>query len=80
MLQEPAYNPMTVHINVLPRREYECAHYLLDGYTSKEIAEKLNISSRTVEVYFERLKTRFNSRNKLQLVRHLMENVFLKSI
>ena len=61
----------------LSRREYQCAYFLLDGLTSKEIAERLDISSRTVEVYFERLKTRFSSKNKIQLVKHLMENIFI---
>lgn len=63
----------------LSRREYQCAYFLLDGLTSKDIGEKLDISSRTVEVYFERLKTRFNSKNKIQLVKHLMENIFIAS-
>lgn len=58
----------------LPDREHECAYYLIDGLSTKEIAKKLNISPRTVEVYFERLKKRFGSKNKFQLVRHILEN------
>jgi DNA-binding CsgD family transcriptional regulator len=57
----------------LSRRELQCAIYLLDGKTSLEIAGILNISVRTVEVYFNRLKIRFGSKNKIQLVRHLIE-------
>ena len=60
----------TIH---LTRREQQCAHYLLEGHTSKEIADQLHISARTVEVYFERLKKRFGSKNKIQLARHLVE-------
>ena len=57
----------------LSRREHQCAFLLLQGKTSKEIAEVLHISPRTVEVYFERLKSRFGSKNKIHLARHLME-------
>ncbi|MGQ3891305.1 response regulator transcription factor [Legionella sp. CNM-4043-24] len=60
-------------ISELSRREMQCALYLLDGKTSAEIAQLLHLSPRTVEVYFDRLKARFGSRNKIQLVRHLLE-------
>lgn len=60
------------------RRERQCAFYLLEGYTSKEIAEKLYLSPRTVEVYLERLRTRFGSKNKIQLARHIIETNLLK--
>lgn len=63
----------------LARRERQCAFYLLQGNTSKEIADLLHISTRTVEVYFERLKVRFGSKNKIQLARHLVEaKIFLE--
>lgn len=56
----------------LSTRERQCAHYLLQGLTSKEIALRLHISSRTIEVYFERLKARFKARNKIQLAAMLV--------
>ena len=55
------------------RRERQCAALLLDGKSSREIAEALSISNRTVEVYFKRLKKRFGSKNKIQLVKHILE-------
>ncbi len=58
----------------ITRREYQCGYYLLQGFTSKQIAEALHISPRTVEVYLERLRTRFGSKNKIQLVCHLIES------
>ncbi len=64
----------------LCRREKQCAFLLLQGKTSPEIAEMLKLSKRTVEVYFERLRMRFGSRNKIQLVRHLMEFNFLEDL
>lgn len=48
-------------------REKECAQHLIAGMTSKETARLLCLSPRTVEVYLERLKTRFKCRNKVQL-------------
>lgn len=52
----------------IPRRELQCAYYLLQGKTSKEISTFLHLSPRTVEVYFDRLKCRFGARNKIELV------------
>lgn len=63
----------------LSRRELQCSLYLLEGKTSIEIAQLLNISPRTVEVYFNRLKNRFGSKNKIQLTRHLIEAGILKN-
>mgnify|MGYP002172486697 CR=1 FL=1 len=48
-------------------REKQCAQHLIAGMTSKETANLLCISPRTVEVYLERLKSRFQCRNKVQL-------------
>lgn len=62
----------------ITRRERQCAYYLLEGYTSKEIANRLVLSPRTVEVYLERLRVRFGSKNKIQLARHIIEANLLK--
>ena len=67
-------------VSELSRRELQCALYLLEGKTSMEIALLLNLSPRTVEVYFNRLKNRFGSKNKIQLVRHLIESGLLSHI
>lgn len=45
----------------LTTKEKEVLEYLADGFTSKEIAENLNISVRTVETH------RYNLMNKLEL-------------
>jgi len=45
----------------LTNKEEEILKYLSDGFTSKEIAENLNISVRTVETH------RYNIMNKLEL-------------
>jgi len=64
----------------LGQREYQCAYYLLEGKTAKEIAQLLHISSRTVEVYIDRLKVRFGSQNKIHLARQLMEAGFFSEL
>jgi len=71
-------SPKTVsNPSKLSRRELQCAYYLLEGRTSKDISELLHISQRTVEVYFERLKKQFDSKNKIQLAHHLTQaNIF----
>ena len=47
----------------LTRREREIISYLSDGLTSKEIAKKLEISHRTVEVYRAKLLKKFGVNN-----------------
>jgi len=47
----------------LTRREREIISHLSDGLTSKEIAQKLDISHRTVEVYRAKLLKKFGVNN-----------------
>ncbi|MBB70884.1 MAG: hypothetical protein CMF50_00610 [Legionellales bacterium] len=72
--------PCEEALNSITRREFQCAHYMLHGMTSKEIGAKIHISPRTVEVYLERLRNRFGSKNKIELARHLIEAGFLEQI
>ena len=44
---------------------------LAEGLTSKEIARRIEISPRTVEVYRAKLMDKFGARNGLELVAHL---------
>jgi PAS domain S-box-containing protein len=48
----------------LTPREIKVADLVRSGRTSKEIAELLNVSRRTVESYRNRLRTKFNIKNK----------------
>ncbi|MFT6834741.1 MAG: DNA-binding CsgD family transcriptional regulator [Francisellaceae bacterium] len=54
-------------------RELECITFLLKGNTSKQIANELNISFRTIEVYIEQLKFKLNVKSKNDLIRVLLE-------
>ncbi len=55
----------------LTRREREIVSYLADGFTSKEIALKLDISHRTVEVYRAKLLKKFAVTNTSALFQAL---------
>lgn len=55
----------------LTRREREIVSYLADGLTSKEIALKLDISYRTVEVYRAKLLKKFGVANSSALFQAL---------
>lgn len=55
----------------LTRREREIVSYLADGLTSKEIALKLDISYRTVEVYRAKLLKKFGATNSNSLLQAL---------
>lgn len=60
---------------MLSTRQHQCATYILQGKTSKEIAHQLNLSVRTIESYIEDIKHKFNCKNKTDLIltlsRHL---------
>lgn len=67
-------------ITHLSRRELQCAICLLKGKTSLETASLLYISPRTVEVYILRLRKRFGSKNRIQLVKSLLESGLLPMV
>lgn len=60
--------------NMLSAREKQCAHYLLNGMTAKEIGLKLGLSFRTIEAYIENMKMKLRCRNKIELVILLTKN------
>lgn len=52
----------------LTRRESECLFFLMRGLSAKQIAQRLNITARTVEAHTEHLKYKFRVSNKVELV------------
>jgi len=56
-------------LTTLTPREREVLDRLLDGDTSKQIAETLGISSRTVEVHRARIMEKLEARNAVDLTR-----------
>ncbi|MEX1010702.1 MAG: response regulator transcription factor [Balneolaceae bacterium] len=57
----------------LTRREREVMKFIVDGYTSQEIAELLCISPRTVETHRSNLMQKLGTRNTAGLVRYALE-------
>lgn len=53
---------------VLSKQENAVIILLCQGFSCKEISDKLQISPRTVETYIERLMYKLRARNRLELV------------
>ena len=50
------------------KRERECLDFILQGYKTKDIAAKLNLSRRTVEHYIESMKNKVGASSKSDLI------------
>ncbi len=75
--QKKSINPLD---NLFSRRETDCINLLLYGYSYKNIANKLNLSSRTVESYIESIKLKLNCHNKQILIDKLREMGFIRTL
>jgi DNA-binding NarL/FixJ family response regulator len=61
--------PDQQHSTHITRRQQEVLTYIADGLNNREIADQLNISSRTVEVHRFNLMRRLQVTNVAQLIR-----------
>ena len=57
----PEYAPLS-------RRERECLQWMCAGKTDREIGQILSLSEKTVNVYVERAKAKFNVNSRAQIV------------
>ncbi len=64
--------------NCLSEREIEIIKLLADGLSSKEIANKLFISSRTVETHKNNIISKLNLKNNVELVKYAIKNGIVK--
>jgi len=62
------------HYASLSPREKEVLQYVVEGKSSAEIADTLNLSAKTVETYRSRLMTKLEIPNLASLVRFAVEN------
>lgn len=62
---------------ILTRRELEVLHYIADGFTNPEIAEKLFISPLTVDSHRKNLIVKLNAKNTAMLVKVAAQKGFL---
>jgi DNA-binding NarL/FixJ family response regulator len=60
--------------NILTHKEIQISHFIHDGLRSKEIADKMNISVRTVSVHRYNIFRKLNINSSVSLVRLLNSN------
>lgn len=63
----------TSPVHQLSDRELEVFEFTGKGNTTREIAEKLHLSVKTVESYRARIKTKLNLENATELMRHAVK-------
>lgn len=68
------FNPSLTSEVVISEREKEVLTLVCMEYTAAEIAQKMDISSRTVEAIKDRLMERFGVKNSVGLVFYAMKN------
>lgn len=61
-------NELFYPFNLLSTREQECVKWLINGYSTGHIGEKLNVSISTVNVYISRIKRKLQCFNKQQII------------
>lgn len=59
--------------------EIQLMKFCYEGYSNKEIAEKLNLSARTIDTYINRLTEKLGLKTKLHLIRFCVENGYYNS-
>jgi DNA-binding NarL/FixJ family response regulator len=64
---------MVFSIDTLSDREMEVFQLIGNGYSTRQIAQKLNLSSKTIDSYREHLKLKLNLESGAELVRHAIQ-------
>lgn len=58
-------------IKSLTKRENEILHFISNGLSSKKIAEKLNISHRTIEKHRQNIRNKYNGKTFLEICKDI---------
>jgi DNA-binding NarL/FixJ family response regulator len=64
---------MVFAIDTLSDREMEVFHLIGNGYSTRQIAQKLNLSSKTIDSYREHLKLKLSLDSGAELVRYAIQ-------
>lgn len=64
---------MVFAIDTLSDREMEVFQLIGNGYSTRQIAQKLNLSSKTIDSYREHLKLKLGLESGAELVRHAIQ-------
>lgn len=78
---ETDMKPETVERNLLEtlsRREREILGFVAEGKSSREIAENLMISSKTVDTYRSRLMRKINAKNVAGVIKFAIQHGIIK--
>ncbi len=68
----------TTKTETLTNRELEIVYRVVEGLTNKEIAEKLNISVRTVDSHKNNVLHKLNIKSSVELVKYAIKNKLVK--
>ena len=71
-------SPFPVKGERLTHRECEVLRQIVAGYTNKQVAQRLNISPKTVETHRTRLMKKLNCHNAAQLINHAVVSHILE--
>ncbi len=63
----------------LTRREHEILQLVVKGYTSKQMAERLKLSQRTIDHHRSNLLRKFNRKNSVDMVNYAVRHGFVPS-
>lgn len=58
----------------LTAKEKEVIRYVLEGFSNKEIADKMDISPRTIETHRANVLNKFNLKNTTELIKKILEH------
>lgn len=73
LLINNAYSRAKGGIPFLTNKEKEVVSYLMEGFSNKEIADKMDISPRTVETHRANVLNKFNLKNTAELIKKIIE-------
>ncbi len=70
-------NQQALPLRGLTKRENEVLQLVVEGYTSKDVAQKLCLSPRTVDHHRAKLLKKFSLKNSADLVSFAVRNGFV---
>ncbi|WKK81630.1 response regulator transcription factor [Marivirga arenosa] len=73
LLINSMYNRPQKGMLYLTNKEKQVIQFLQDGYSSKEIADKLDVSPRTIETHRANILNKFGLKNTTELIKKIVE-------
>lgn len=73
LLINSMYNRPQKGMLYLTNKEKQVIQYLQDGFSSKEIADKLDVSPRTIETHRANILSKFGLKNTTELIKKIIE-------